>query len=75
MFILNTLDFKRMNATQDKQQILKLAENLDNDLERKDIKRLIPYFSEDCEIEIFGLTLKGHTDLNKWQWFEDENEN
>ena len=59
-----------MNATQDKQQILKLAENLDNDLERKDLKRLLPYFSEDCEIEIFGLTLKGHNDLKKWlNWF------
>jgi len=55
-----------MKTTQDKQPILELAENLDNDLERKDIDKLIPYFSEDCEIEIFGLILKGHNDLKKW---------
>ena len=59
-----------MNTTQDKQKIIKLAENLDNDLERKDIHNLILYFSEDCEIELFGLTLKGHNDLKKWlHWF------
>jgi ketosteroid isomerase-like protein len=61
-----------MNAVQDKEKILKLAKNLDTDLERKAINKLIPYFSEDCEIEIFGLTLKGHKDLEKWlNWFFD----
>jgi ketosteroid isomerase-like protein len=55
---------------QDKNKILKLAEDLDKDLELQDLDKLIPYFSEDCEIEIFGKILKGHSELKKWlEWF------
>jgi hypothetical protein len=59
-----------MENGQDKERIIKLAENLDNDLENMDIDKLIPYFSDDCEIEMFGLTLKGTLGLKKWlNWF------
>ncbi|MFX1389081.1 MAG: nuclear transport factor 2 family protein [Promethearchaeota archaeon] len=59
-----------MNEYQNKEKIIKLAEQLDIDLELQDIDRLIPYFSEDCEIEIFGLKIKGKQNLKKWlNWF------
>jgi len=61
-----------MDSVQEKEQIIKLAKDLDDDLERKNVNKLISYFSKDCEIEIFGLTLKGHEDLKKWfHWFFD----
>ncbi|MFX1470212.1 MAG: hypothetical protein ACFFB8_16295 [Promethearchaeota archaeon] len=52
-----------MNEYQDKDKILKLAADLDNDLELQTVDKLIPYFSEDCEIEIFGLKLRGKFEL------------
>ncbi len=59
-----------MNDYQNKEKIIKLAEELDNDLELQEVDRMIPYFSEDCEIEIFGLRIKGKRDLKKWlNWF------
>jgi ketosteroid isomerase-like protein len=55
---------------QEKSKILKLAADLDDDLEKKDIKKLITYFSEDCEIELLGITLKRHVGVRKWlEWF------
>ena len=54
----------------EKEEILNLAADLDNDLEKKDIKKLISYFSDDCEIELLGITLIGHVGLKKWlEWF------
>lgn len=59
-----------MIEQQDKKKILKLASDLDNDLELQDIERLIPYFSEDCQIEMLGIKLKGKAGLKKWlNWF------
>ena len=59
-----------MNEHQDKDRIIKLAAELDKDLEKQDVDKLISYFSEDCEIEILGLKLKGIIDLKKWlNWF------
>ena len=59
-----------MSESQKKDKILKLAADLDDDLEKRDINKLISYFSEDCEIEILGLTLKSHSGVKKWlDWF------
>jgi ketosteroid isomerase-like protein len=59
-----------MTEKQDKNQILKLASDLDNDLELKDIEKLISYFSDDCEIELLGIKLKEIDGLKKWlKWF------
>ncbi len=59
-----------MNDYQDKAKIIKLAEDLDNDLEIKNINKLGAYFSENCEIEILGLKLRSKTNLKKWlSWF------
>ena len=59
-----------MSEYQDKERIIKIAEELDNDLELQDVNKLIPYFSEDCEIELFGLKLLGRQNLKIWlNWF------
>ena len=55
---------------ENKEKILKLAEDLDNDLETQDIQKLLPYFAEDCVIEIFGLSLTGLKGVERWlKWF------
>ena len=60
----------KLSEYQDKDKFLNLAADLDNDLEKQDVAKLIPYFSEQCEIEIFGLKLKGITNMKKWlNWF------
>lgn len=41
----------------------KISSNQSN---TKELIKLIPYFSEDCEIEIFGLKLKGKSNMKKW---------
>lgn len=59
-----------MNEIQNKDKIIKIAEDLDNDLELQNIDKMIPYFSEECEVEIFGLQIKGKQNLKKWlNWF------
>jgi hypothetical protein len=61
-----------MNETQDKSRIKQVAADLDNDLESRIIERILPYFAEDCVIEIFGIKLHGISDLKKWlKWFFD----
>jgi len=40
----------------------KISSNQSN---TKELIKLIPYFSEDCEIEIFGLKLKGKSNMKK----------
>ena len=61
-----------MTNLQSKERILKLASDLDQDLEKMDIEALIPYFDENCEIELLGLSLKGISGLRKWlKWFFD----
>jgi len=53
-----------------KEKLLRLAADLDNDLETQDVQKLLPYFSEECEIEIFGHSLKGREGVEKWlKWF------
>jgi len=59
-----------MNNVQNKEKILKLASDLDHDLEKMDIEALIPYFADDCEIELLGISLNGISGLKKWLiWF------
>jgi len=59
-----------MILMQDKDKILKLAADLDKDLELQDIDKLIPYFSDNCEIETLGLKLQGILNIKKWlNWF------
>lgn len=43
---------------------------MDDDLETQDVNEIVKYFSEDCEVELFGVTLKGIPGIKKWlYWF------
>ncbi len=46
--------------------IIKLAMNFDNDLEAKNLEKLPSYFSDDCQIELLGVTLKGREGVSEW---------
>ncbi len=54
-------------------QIIKLAMNFDNDLESKNLEKLPSYFSDDCQIELLGITLKGREGVNEWLTWLFEN--
>jgi len=59
-----------MDIFQTKERLLKLASDLDEDLEKMDVEALVPYFADDCEIELLGISLKGISGLKKWLfWF------
>lgn len=61
---------KKLIENQDKNKILKLASDLDNDLELKNENKLISYFTDDCKIEMLGIKLEGRNELKKWlNWF------
>ncbi len=46
--------------------ISKLAKDLDDAIERKDVESVVKAFAEDCAIEMFGLTLKGKAGVCRW---------
>jgi ketosteroid isomerase-like protein len=48
------------------EKIKKVAMDLDNALEKRDIELIISFFSDDCEIELLQLTLKGKDGVRKW---------
>ena len=53
-----------------KEKILQLAADLDKDLEKKEISKVVSYFSEDCQIELLGIILQSHSGVKKWlEWF------
>lgn len=55
--------------TQTKEQILQVAKELDDVIETRDVERILPFFAEDCSIELFELTLNGHEGAKKWlEW-------
>jgi hypothetical protein len=59
-----------MSENQEKNKILQLASDLDKDLESQNIENVIRYFSEECEIELLDITLRGTSGLKKWlNWF------
>ncbi len=54
---------------QTKEQILNVAKELDDAIETRDVERILPFFAEDCSIELFELTLHGHEGARKWlEW-------
>ena len=62
--------WERLTEYQNKDKILKLASDLDNDLELQDVEKLLPYFSEDCEVEMLGIKMQGISSLRKCLiWF------
>lgn len=51
---------------QDPEKIKKVAMDLDNALEAKDLEFFKSCFADDCEIELIGVTLKGISGVEKW---------
>ena len=47
------------------EQIRKLSKALDDAIESKNIKELVSYFSNDCEVELLGIKLSGKEGLKK----------
>ena len=47
------------------EKIRKLAKELDDVVEKHDIESVLDYFLDDCEVEIFGIVLRGKDHLKK----------
>ena len=47
-------------------EIRKVAMDLDNALESKDIEQIVSCFADDCEIELLGIKLTGKGGVRKW---------
>jgi ketosteroid isomerase-like protein len=59
-----------MSENQEKSKILQLAADLDKHLESQNVERVLNFFSEDCQIELLGITLVGISGVKKWlNWF------
>lgn len=54
---------------QDADEIKKIAMDLDNTIETKDIEKILPFFADDCEIFILEAKLFGLEGARKWlEW-------
>jgi ketosteroid isomerase-like protein len=49
----------------DADRIRKLAQALDETIEKKDVSSVADFFSDDCELEMAGQILKGKEDLKR----------
>jgi hypothetical protein len=47
----------------DEQRIRQEAKDLDDAIEKGNIKDILPFFSHDCKIELFGIELQGEIGL------------
>ena len=54
-----------METNLDTEQIRKRAKALDDAIEKRDIEEIISYFSEECKIQLPGITLNGHEGIRK----------
>lgn len=55
-----------MEQSQLPAQIRRLAAELDNAVESKNIELILSSFSDDCEIELLGIKLTGKEGAKKW---------
>jgi len=55
-----------MENKQTPEKIRKVAMDLDNAIEKKNIEKILSSFSDDCEIELLGIKLKGKEGVKKW---------
>jgi ketosteroid isomerase-like protein len=54
---------------QTRDQILEVAKALDDAIETREISQILPYFAEDCRIELLSVTLSGHDGARKFlEW-------
>jgi ketosteroid isomerase-like protein len=55
-----------MENEQDPKRIRKAAKDFDDAVERRDIDLALSFFSDDCRIDMLGLSLAGKTGAGKW---------
>ena len=48
------------------EKIRRSAKELDDALETKNIDHILPFFSDDCEIELLGVTVRGKVGVQRW---------
>ena len=46
--------------------IREAAKELDDALETKDIQQILPFFTDDCEIELLGVMVRGKEGVRGW---------
>jgi hypothetical protein len=54
-----------MEKSLNQEKIREIAKALDNAIEKHHVEELVSYFSEECEIQLSGITLTGHKGLRK----------
>ena len=61
-----------MKSNQSSIKIRKVAKDLDDAVEKHDIESVLSCFLDDCEVEVFGIVLKGKDHLKKaLNWLYD----
>jgi ketosteroid isomerase-like protein len=50
----------------DTERIRQVAKELDDALETKNIERILPFFADDCEIQLLGIKVKGKEGARRW---------
>ena len=62
-----------MKDQQSAGRIRKLAMDLDDAIERRDVESVVAAFAEDCRIELLGITLRGRTGVRRWlDWYHSK---
>jgi ketosteroid isomerase-like protein len=61
-----------LTQIQNEETIKKVAMDLDNAIESRDIDHIVSFFADDCEIELMGVTLSGKNGARRWlEWLFD----
>ncbi len=61
-----------MTQIQNEETIKKIAMDLDNAIESRDVDHIVSFFADDCEIELMGVTLSGRDGARRWlEWLFD----
>jgi ketosteroid isomerase-like protein len=61
-----------MHMEQSPEGIRQIAMKFDNAIEARDVERVVSAFTDDCEIELLGITLKGREGARRWiEWLLD----
>ena len=55
-----------METAQSAEEIRRVAKDLDDALESKNVQQILSFFSEDCEIELLGMKLTGKNGARRW---------
>ena len=58
-----------MEAHQSPERIREVAKKLDDALETRNADQILPFFADDCEIELLGIELTGKDGVRRWlEW-------